>query len=660
MKIYYFSVLFLVSTLTSMRAEVQLAPVFGSHMVLQRNQAIPVWGKADAGETVTVEIAGQKQTAKADAAGKWMVHLAPIAAGENEVMKVSGSATKTPLSFEDVAVGEVWVCSGQSNMQFTLKDADNAATEIPLATNSQLRLSNGTSWAVCSPDAASGFSAIGYFFGKELNGRLHVPVGMINVSVGGTSIQQWTPEATLRALPALKDITATIDANAKLQKDDPKAFAQKGADLAEAQKKWHLDSVANDVGTKEEWFGASAQLDKWDAASLPMVDFEEGFSDLGTVWYRREVEIPAAWAGKPLVLNLPGIDDIDISYVNGKEVGRTWYDSVPDFWKVARHYSIPAELVSSDKINITIFVLNVYGIGGVFGKPEELSLSLKDDASAAPVSLAGQWLVRRGSSINMKTKPADGIDTTPGGNLYEQLIAPLQPYAIRGTIWYQGENNAEEPELYTQMFPAMIKSWRSAWGEGDFPFYFVSLAGYMGHQELAVEKFSWAEIREAQKSGLSLPHTGMAMAYDIGAANNIHPKNKIEVGRRLAALALARDYGMKIESQGPTFKGMKIEGDKVRVQFSHAGGMAPRGPELKSFAVAGSDKVFHFAKAGVEGSEVVLSAADGAVPKPVAVRYGWSSIPSGNLYNSAGFPAVPFRTDKWSAEEISSQGPGCR
>ena len=636
----------------------KLPPVFGDNMVLQSGIADTVWGTANPSATVRVEVAGQEKSATVEPGGKWSLRLDPLRPGGPHVLKVESQGEVKV--FNDVLVGEVWICSGQSNMQFTLKDAANAASELPLATNPQLRFYNGRAWMACSPKTAADFSAIGYFFAKELNNNIGLPIGMINVSVGGTSIQQWTPEATLRAIPALKDAAATCDANARLQRDDPTAFQQKKAAVDEARKVGPLDCVANDIGTREKWYSPSARLDNWDPANLPMLSFEEGFSDLGSVWYKREVDIPAAWVGKPLVLNLPGIDDVDISYVNGTEVGRTWYDTCKDFWKVPRHYRVPSELISSNKLSVTLLVLNAYGIGGVFGRADELSLSLADDVSAASVPLAGKWLVHRGTPANIRAKQLGNVSTSLGGGLYNALIAPLQPYGIRGMIWYQAESNADEPELYADMFPAMIKSWRSAWGQGEFPFYFVSLAGFMGHQELAVEKYSWAEIREAQKSGLALPHTGMAMAYDIGEANDIHPKNKSEVGRRLAALALANDYGLRIESQGPTLERMEIDGDRVRLHLSHAMGMAPKGSELRGFAIAGSDKVFHFARASIQDAVVVLSAADGLVQRPVAVRYGWSSIPSGNLYNSAGFPAVPFRTDKWSVEEIGTTGPGCR
>ncbi len=657
-------------------AELKLSPPFSDNTVLQRGMQVPVWGQAEPNIDVTVSFKGQSKTAKAGADGKWTVKLDSMdASADPSDMVVSSPDSKAEpksLTIKGLLVGEVWVCSGQSNMQFTLKDASNAATELPLAENPRLRFCNGKNWVPSSPKTAADFSAIGYFFAKEVGERLGVPVGMINASVGGTPVQAWTSEKALRAIPELKEISDRCDANRKLQKEDPKAFekfcAEDSKRFEEGMKVWRLACAAADVGMREKWFSMDTLLDKWDRTKLPMVKPEEGLSDLACVWFLRDLEIPAGWTGKQLILNLPGIDDVDITYLNGQELARTWYDSCKDFWKVPRHYKIPAEQVKDKKLRIVLMVMNVYGIGGVFGKPEEMSLSLADDTSVPPLPLAGEWLMRRGSQVDLKAKPQGMTATGFGGGLYDALIAPLQPYGIKGAIWYQGENNAEEPELYKVMFPAMIRNWRDAWGQGDpstgsgqdFPFYFVSLAGYMGHQELAVEKFSWAEIREAQNSGLSLPHTGVAMAYDIGDANDIHPRNKADVGHRLALLALANDYGVKTECQGPVFDKMEAQDGSLRIFFTHTEGLAAKGGELKSFAVAGEDKVFHIAKAVIKDNTVLLTAADGLVPKPVAARYAWASIPSGNLYNSAGLPAVPFRTDNWQSDTIGTTGPGCR
>jgi sialate O-acetylesterase len=486
------------------RADVVLSELFSDHMVLQRERPVPVWGKAEPGEEVTVTIAGRSARAKADGTGGWQVRLEPLGAGGPHELTVAGRNT---LVVHDVLVGEVWVCSGQSNMAFTVSRVIDAEKEIAGAASPAIRLLKvarrpadtpaafaGKNWQVCSPGTVTDFSAVGYFFGRDLNRSLNVPVGLIDSAVGGTPAESWTPLPVLQANPAFRNIF----------------------------QKW------------EDRFAAARAAQARSAASAP-----------------------AARPGRP------------------------------------------------------------------GAKPQATLTQLNQNSQRPAV-------------------------------LYNGMIHPLIPYAIRGAIWYQGEANAKYAFQYRTLFPTMIRSWRDAWGQGDFPFLFVQLTSY-NYARTEPYQSAWAELREAQAMTLSLPHTGMAVTTDIGDATNIHPRNKQEVGRRLALVARATVYGENVAFSGPVYESMAIEGQRVRIRLKHVeGGLAVRGGgELKGFAVAGSDRRFVEAKAVIDGQAVVVSSD--RVDRPVAVRYAWANVPEDNLVNSAGLPAAPFRTDDWPGITVNER-----
>ena len=469
------------------RADLKLHSLFSDNMVLQRGMAVPVWGWAAPGEEVTVAVGGRKKSAKAGANGKWKVSLDALKAGGPYEVRISG---KTSVTLRNVLVGDVWICSGQSNMQWPVSRADNAAQEIATAHWPKIRLFSVPrvpadspqenvvgSWSPCSPETVGGFSAVGYYFGRELQPAIDVPVGLIHTSWGGTAAELWTRREVFESSPGLKDLVAFYE---KRKASYPKAV--------------------------ERWKAAAAK-----------------------------------------------------AKAEGKKAPR---------------------------------------------RPRQFK-----DASS----------------------------------LYNGMIAPLIPFAIKGAIWYQGESNAGQPQIYRTLFPTMIRNWREDWAQGDFSFLFVQLANWRARKAEPVES-KWAELREAQLRTLSLPKTGMAVIIDIGEANDIHPRNKQDVGRRLALSARKVAYGEDLVHSGPIYRSMKVEGNKARLAFDHVGsGLVARGGSLRGFSIAGGGGKFSWASAEIQGEEIVVWSEGISAPK--AVRYAWADNPACNLYNAEGLPASPFRTD---------------
>jgi len=626
--------------------EVTVPSLFTDNMVLQRNQQAPVWGTATPGGKVTVLFNGQKKAAVADESGAWMTKLNVGAAGGPYDMLVIGADT-TKLS--NVMVGDVWVCSGQSNMEMPLAGwgkVQNYEQEIAAADYPNIRLfqvKHTTSlnpmpdveaepWQECSPETAPEFSATAYFFGRTLYKELNIPIGLIHTSWGGTIAEAWTAPDFLEqmadfaeAMKKQKELAAVEDSNrvdfeTQMQQwnaavDSIVAAAQQGAPSLES-------ADINDASWKTMRLPVL-----WEKAGLPAFD--------GIVWFRKTVDLSAEQAAGDALLSLGPIDDQDITYVNGRRVGATGVYNEP------REYSLAAGLLKAGKNVIAVRILDTGGGGGIWGDDAQMWL----DAAGSKISLAGTWKYKVGLSLD-ETPPKPQSPNNPNrpAVLYNAMLEPLMPFAIHGAIWYQGESNAARAYQYRELFPTMITSWRSHWGQGNFPFYFVQLANWRQRRDHPVAS-DWAELREAQTMTLSLPNTGMAVIIDIGDAENIHPKNKQEVGRRLALNALAKDYGKDVEFSGPMYQSMAVEGDKVRLVFSHAEGLVAKGGVLTGFAIAGADSQFVWANAQIDGETVLVSSPD--VESPIAVRYAWADNPLCNLYNAAGLPASPFRTDDW-------------
>lgn len=642
-------------------AELRVPPILGDNMVLQQGKKVRIWGKANPGETVTVTFVNQSSKTIADAQGSWQLWLAPLKAGGPFELVIKGTNV---LHIKNVLVGEVWVCSGQSNMEWPLVNTLGGEEEIAQAHLPEIRLftvehvtalSPQTAvegrWEVTTPETASQFSAVGYFFGRELHQRLKVPVGLIDSSWGGTPAEAWTSHQALLSSPQLKPIIERYQSSLNAPSKTIETYARALADWE--QKNLHLDS--ENKGEKLGYADQAMLTSDWAQMDLPKQFETAGLLIDGAVWFRRTLDLPASWAGRDLVLNLAAIDDHDVTYFNGTKVGSIGRET-PNSYMVPRKYVVPGSLVRAGRNVIAVRVFDSAGEGG-FGRGGGMSIGPVGANESELISLRGAWEYKVELALEPKrpdwgTRPA----TVGAGNqnnptvLYNAMIAPLVPFAIRGAIWYQGESNAGRAYQYRTLFPLMIRSWRSAWGQ-NFPFYFVQLPNWRAAKPEPDES-DWAELREAQTITMREPGTGMAVTIDVGQENDLHPRNKRDVGHRLALWALAGTYRQKLIPSGPLFRRFQVEGNVVRIHFKHSTGLKTSdGGPPKGFAIAGEDRRFVWADARIDGDTVIVSSS--SVLKPLAVRYAWADNPQVNLYNKAGLPVSPFRTDDWPGVTIS-------
>ena len=642
------------------RAELRLPKIFGDHMVLQRDTPLQIWGWADPGSQVTLTLGKNVASTRADGAGKWSTTIPPMSAGGPYRLSVMAQDT---LILEDILVGEVWICSGQSNMGMTVGGSSRVhdyKTEIKNAKYPNMRILTvdramaalplndveTAGWFPVSPETIENFSATAYFFGRQLLGELgDVPIGLIHTSWGGTKLEAWTSASTLERLGLFKEELTAVAASSS-ERDQRILDAYRNAD-----EDWRkqVDAEAGDLEPE-----ALAELTRvhpeWDRMDIPnYLENTAAYRDYdGIMWFQRLVVLPAAWLGKELFLSLGTVDDFDRSYLNGVQVGSNNSRSRPS------EYVIPATVSKTGANMLSVRVTDVNRRGGIWGRPRDLFLT--------PVS-GGDTLWLQGSWSFQPILDWQSRELTPPENpylhnrptvLYNAMLAPLMPLAMRGVIWYQGEANASQAHLYRRTFPAMIHDWRQAWGRGDFPFLYVQLANFGPRQEKPGEN-AWAELRDAQLQTLALPHTSMAVIIDIGDERDIHPKNKQEVGRRLGLLALANVYGRSdLLAQGPELTGKQVRRNRMTLSFSSCGrGLTTAdGGQPKGFALAGEDGVFYWAIAKIKGNRVILTAPE--VQRPVAVRYGWAANPDCNLINTVGLPASPFKTDDWP--DITERG----
>ena len=651
----FLSLLVLLSASIVARAEVRLPAILSDNMVLQQQTKVRIWGTANPGERVTVTLQKESSHAVADKQGHWETWLNTGKAGGPFELTVKGDNL---LTIKNVLIGEVWLCSGQSNMEWPLINTFGGAETVAQAKYPEIRLftvEKHTSttpltdvvghWVVTTPDDAAHFSAVGYFFGRELYQQLKVPVGLIHSSWGGTPAEAWTSHEGMLSSPELKPILDRYESSLNALPQAKEAYAR-------ALAQWEEKNLYIDAGNKGEALGyadpATATAD-WSKMDLPQQFETAGLLIDGAVWFRKVLDLPQSWAGKELVLNLPPVDDQDVTYFNGTKVGSIGRET-PNSYLVPRKYVVPGSLVRPGKNVIAVRVFDSAGEGG-FSRGGAMSLGPAGAAESEVMSLRGVWDYKVELALEPKhpdwgTRPeAVGVGNQNNPSvLYNAMIAPLVPFAIRGVVWYQGESNAGRSYQYRTLFPIMIRDWRKAWGS-VFPFYFVQLANWHAHKAEPDES-DWAELREAQMMTLREPQTGMAVIIDVGDEIDLHPRNKLDVGRRLAAWALADTYGQKVTPSGPLFDRYKTEGDRVRIHFKYGADLKTiDGGPVKGFAIAGEDRHFVWAEARIEGDSVVVSSP--TVLKPVAVRYGWADNPIVNLYNGAGLPASPFRTDDW-------------
>lgn len=637
--------------------KLRLPAIFGNHMVLQRGQVIPIWGLSAPTAYVTVSFHGDTASAMADIQGNWAMELGPYPEGGPYTMTVESGNTK--IEFKDVLIGEVWLASGQSNMEMSLNSVQNGYEETqnanfpqirlfqtPLVADSEPQFTCGGSWTLCSPATAAGFSAVAYFFGRELHQRYNVPIGLIESAWGGTPAESWTSLEVLEENPVFESILERVP-------DPDEDLPAKMQEWEVAHKLWEQEARLKDPGDKGYPLGfAQPDFDdsNWETMTLPG-PFDTNTPQLlidGAVWFRTKVSIPREWEGESLALSLGAIDDFDSTYYDNVQVGATGLET-PNSWMTPRHYTIHGKLVHAGEATIAVRVFDEAAQGGFTGHPDDMYLTLDDGGDR--ISLAGEWRFyveySRNHSDVPPEPPCPGWNSWTPSGLYNAMINPLIPYAIKGAIWYQGESNADRAYQYRTLFPTMITNWRDDWEQGDFPFYWVQLANFGASNADPVES-DWAELREAQSMTLDLPNTGQAVTIDIGDTVDIHPKNKQDVGKRLALIAMAQAYGEDdIVCSGPAYHTMKVEGNKATIYFTHAdGGLSVNdGRPVTGFAIAGKDRIFHWAQAEISGEQVIVSCEK--VPNPIAVRYGWSGNPEVNLYNRSGLPASPFRTDDW-------------
>ncbi len=643
----------------------KLPSIFSDNMVLQQKTKVQVWGWASAGEEITVKPQWNKgNTVKADASGKWRLTLETPEAGGPYSMIVKGNTRE--ITINNLLIGEVWLCSGQSNMEMPLKGWPprdtvlGASQEIKKALNPSIRMYTVAramsvlpledckgSWVETTPEKVKEFSATAYFFGKKIYETLNVPVGLIHTSWGGTPIEAWISQEALEIYPEYKDLGENYAKLAGAQKEKT-AWLEKhprievGKNSTESQ--WtgldFSDALCAQPSLYDfEWERMKLPV-RWESTSLGEFD--------GAVWFRKTIDLPSSWNNQTLLLNLPGIDDMDQTWVNGVLVGRT---EAPGYWQTPRRYEIPASLVKGEKLLIAIRVIDHQGGGGIWDTQHPMELVVKENPTRK-ISLAGYWRYLPVAELqnnvfyifDSKTREYQMRTVTKGlapglpSVLFNAMIAPVVPYTLKGFLWYQGESNVGAAAKYESYMKAIAGTWRKYWRE-EIPFYFVQISPYKYTGTMRSES---AELRYAQLLAQNtLLKSGMVVTLDIGDVNNIHPCKKKEVGERLAYWALAKEYDQKVDYTGPSYQSHSTEGNSIRIVFEHA----EKGLVLKEDSVtgfAGQDQKYVKAEVRIEKNSVVVYSSK--VAKPVSVRYAWYNGSTATLFNQEGFPASTFAT----------------
>ena len=615
--------------------------MFGDNMVLQRGKSNTIWGWSMPGDVVHVEIAGHNAKAIAGADGRWEARIKPPAPGGPYVLKIDGAQH---VELQDVLVGDVWLCGGQSNMELPLARTRNGAEEISRANYPKIRLYHVAShaayspapvcegeWKICSPQTVAegeGFSAVAYYFGLRIQQDIHVPVGLIEDCLGGTPAETWMSPDTLRGLKDFEPQLAELD----------RLKAKGGPEYGNYVMHWYDDY---DIGLKgETWAAPDLDDSSWKTVQVP-----GGFAKLGVpetpavCWFRKTVVLPNPLPAGREFITLGVIERMDTTYINGQWVGASAWVENPRF------YFLKPDVLKPGTNLVAVRVFKTKPDGGFMSPAKNLKIIL---GGRSTVSLAGDWK----GALSVDARPPHpmplSFENWPviPSVLYQGMLEPVAPLAITGAIWYQGEANADRAYQYRTLLPDMIGDWRKLFHQGSFPFYIVSLPAFMHHQDEPTES-SWAELREAQAlTAAHTPHSGIAITIDTGDPDNIHPMDKEIVGDRLAICALNQHYGKKIPWRGPTFVSMRHLPGALKLKFAHTdGGLVAKGGVPEEFAVAGPDRKWHWGHAKIDGDAIIVSSSD--VADPIAARYAWQSFPKATLYNGAGLPAVPFRTDDW-------------
>jgi sialate O-acetylesterase len=628
---------------TTAFAQVKLCRLFSDHVVLQRQKPLPIWGSAKPNEQITVNLADKIQKTVADTEGVWRVTFPPFEAGGPYKMTVE--AASDTVSVDDILFGEVWLCSGQSNMEWMVSQANDFLKERQNADFPQIRhykvehevsiepqkeLKSG-SWKVCKPETVGGFTAIGFFFAREIYQKLGVPIGILHSSWGGSQVEGWISREAMQTSNELKNYAQNF----------PKTWDEADARHEQGLIKRLLGNATTNPTLEDEakYVKADYDFSKWLSADpMGQWDWKGIWAWRGNGFMAKMVEMPSEMVEKITTLGLAECFSQNEIYINGKPVS-------VGLLRGARKILIPANTWKAGMNKLVIKMNKViepewYGLG-LNGSSDDLFVS----SDAQKISLAGSdWkLMPSFAEPHSIVHSSNNV----GATIYNHMIAPLIPFALRGALWYQGESNAGRAFEYRKTFPLMIQDWRKHWND-EFPFYFVQLATY-GSTQNSNEGSNWAELREAQTMTLKLPKTGMAVTTDIGNAKDIHPTNKLDVGKRLAAVALNQTYNQAVLPSGPMYKSASFERGKATISFDFIGGgltVKDKYGYLKGFEIAGDDHVFYYTKAEIVGDKVVVYHPKGM--KPTAVRFAWADAPEdGNLFNTEGFPASPFRTDNW-------------
>lgn len=615
--------------------------LFSDGAVLQRDRPLPVWGWARPGSNVQVVFGGSRADAKADGEGRWQVRLPPHAAGGPYTLTVTGDGETRRV--RDVLVGDVWLASGQSNMEWPLARTDQGQAaaaaahdglirhfKVPpsWADTPQTRLAGGQ-WIAASSRTAGEFSAVAYYFAKELRATQGVAIGIIDSTWGGSAIEAWmdVPMLGLDAESFAAHRRAKAEADARTE-------AATRATIAH----WPQDAAAD---------YSAADLDEhdWATVQVPAMWEQQGYPSMdGTAWYRRTFMLSAQEAAAGVTLGLGEIDDDDETWVNGQRVG-----GLTQAWDVARVYRVPAAVLHAGPNTIAVRVVDHAAGGGIGGEPAQLYVH---SANGTVNSLAGAWKFRASNAVFAPSEGKHQTDTL----VYNRMIRPLQPYALRGVIWYQGETNAVEAGAYRyrDRFKAMIEGWRDDWQAPRLPFLWAQLANYVSGDDRrdaagVVVDSPWATLRESQSAALALPATAQAVTIDVGNPADIHPGDKRSVGHRLALAARHVAYDEPVVHSGPVFREARINGGRVVLQFDTQGrglAVAGGGTRVQGFELAGTDRQWHMAQAELGDGGIVMHSD--AVARPVALRYAWRDNPvDANLVNEDGLPASPFRTREW-------------
>lgn len=634
-------------------AQVRLPHLISDSMVLQRGAPIHIWGWAAPGEEVSVQFNNKAYKIKTAADGKWTVTLSSMQAGGPYDMQITASNS---ITLKNILIGDVWICSGQSNMVLPMERVkERYPDEIEQANYPAIRqfflptvynfnkeqddVPPGR-WVAANPQTVLQFSATAYFFAKKIYSKYHVPLGLINTSVGGSPAEAWLSEDALKTFPQYVSLLQQC-------KDSLYVDSIKKADNA-GTNAWNQYINEHDKGLNEQikWYDTAYNAGTWQTMQVPgyWSDNDVALKDVnGSVWFRKEIDVPARMTGKDVKLMMGRIVDMDVVYVNGVQCGTTGYQYPP------RRYTIKAGVLKPGKNIIVVRVINNAGKGGfVLDKPYYLAVA------GDTIHLAGNWQYKQGT-VAQPLAPTTFFQYKPTG-LFNSMIAPLLYCTIKGVLWYQGESNTGKPKEYFSFLPALIHDWRTHWHNNNLPFIYVQLPNYLEEQPQPGES-NLAILREAQRKTLSVPNTAMAITIDIGEWNDIHPLNKKGVGERLALAAENLVYGDRaIVATGPLYQAISIRSNKAIITFTNTSGslIAKGSDTLRYFAIAGADKKFMWAKAVILNNKVIVWSE--VVPTPVYVRYAWADNPAGaNLYNNEGLPASPFTTEEFKAKQNKVQ-----